>query len=191
VPQFRTDQLTPKTWPAFAALVERHNGVWGGCWCVEFHPDGKARGAHRRSLKEQKVNEGTTHAALVLDGSRCVGWCQYGAPDELPRIKHLRVYTAGLEALPDWPITCFFVDKEYRGKGVASTALLAALSQIAQLGGGVVESYPEDVEGRKVSESFLHNSRLAMFEGQGFERTRRLGKNYWVVSKLVPAAGEA
>lgn len=186
--RFHTETLSPETWPAFAALVARHDGVWGGCWCVEFHPEGKRRGAHRRDLKERKVREGTTHAALVMEGERCVGWCQYGTPEELPRIKHIRVYVAGLQALPDWRITCFFVDKAYRGKGVASVALAAALTQIAKLGGGVVESYPEDVEGRKVSASFLHNSRLAMFEHQGFERSRRLGKNHWVVSKVVHAA---
>ena len=33
-----------------------------------------------------------------------------------------------------------------------------------------MESFPEDVEGRKVSGSFLHNATLALFEQQGFER---------------------
>ena len=26
--------LAPDTWPAFADLVARHNGVFGGCWCT-------------------------------------------------------------------------------------------------------------------------------------------------------------
>jgi len=29
-----------KTWAAFAALVERNNGIFGGCWCMGFHPEG-------------------------------------------------------------------------------------------------------------------------------------------------------
>jgi GNAT superfamily N-acetyltransferase len=177
--------LTQSTWPDFAALVERHHGVWGGCWCLEFHPEGKERGAHRREAKEQRVRNGTAHAALVYDGGTCVGWCQFGAPEELPRIKHLRVYSAGQSAPPQWRITCFFVDKNYRGKGVSTTALAGALEQIARLGGGTVESYPEDAAGRTVSGSFLYNGRLAMFERQGFQRTRRLGKHHWVVTKAV------
>jgi hypothetical protein len=36
--------LTAETWNAFAALAEKHNGVWGGCWCIYFHPDGPERG---------------------------------------------------------------------------------------------------------------------------------------------------
>jgi hypothetical protein len=47
------------------------------------------------------------------------------------------------------------------------------------------ESYPEDVAGRSVSGSFLHNATVSLFERHGFERTRRLGKNRWVVTKAV------
>ncbi len=89
--------------------------------------------------------------------------------------------------LPDWRITCFFVDKEYRAKGVAVTALVGALQEIARLGGGTVESYPEDITDRIVSSSFLHNSSMSMFENQGFERVRRIGKNHWVVKRLIMA----
>jgi len=154
---------------------------------MEFHPEGKERGAHRRDQKEQRVRQGTAHAALVYDAAKCVGWCQFGPPEELPRIKHLRVYSEGTFAPPQWRITCFFVDKDYRGTGVSSAALAGALEQIALLGGGLVESYPEDVTNRKVSAALLYNSRLSMFERQGFARARRLGKNHWVVSRQVPA----
>ena len=29
--------LDAATWDAFARLAEKHNGVWGGCWCTWFH----------------------------------------------------------------------------------------------------------------------------------------------------------
>lgn len=31
--------LSPDTWDLFEALVERHNGIFGGCWCVAFHAE--------------------------------------------------------------------------------------------------------------------------------------------------------
>ena len=188
---FGVRPLDATTWTDFAALVERHNGVWGGCWCMAFHPEGVGRGttaAQNRSAKESRVREGRAHAALVYDGATCVGWCQFVPPDELPRIKRQRDYREALTDLPDWRITCFFVDRAYRGKGVAAAALEGALGEIGLLGGGIVESYPEGVEGRSVSGSFLHNATLAIFERLGFDRTRRLGKNHWVVTKVVPSA---
>ncbi len=35
-----------------------------------------------REQKLDRVRAGTTHAALVFDGDDCVGWCQFGPPDE-------------------------------------------------------------------------------------------------------------
>lgn len=186
-PEFLVKALDASTWPDFASLVERHGGVWGGCWCMAFHPEGKEPGPHRRERKECRVREGSAHAALVYDSEVCVGWCQFGSPVELSRIKHQRAYLEGLERLPDWRITCFFVDKAYRGRGVSSVALGGALDEIARLGGGKVESYPEDVAGRKVSSSFLHNGSASAFEKHGFERVRRLGAHHWVVAKTVAA----
>ena len=186
--EFIVKHLDENTWPDFARLVEKHNGIWGGCWCMSFHPEGVRRpkpAPPNRSEKERRVREGGAHAALVYDGSAAVGWCQFGPTDELPRIKNKRDYLDGLTSLPDWRITCFFVDRGYRGKGIASIALEGALNEIARLGGGTVESYPEDVEGRSVSGSFLHNGTVSMFERHGFQRTRRLGKNHWVVTKVI------
>lgn len=116
------------------------------------------------------------------------GLVPFGPADELPRIKHGRAHQQGLSRLPDWRITCFFVDSKYRGRGVSSAALKAALHEIARLGGGTVESYPQEVGGRSVSSSFLHNGTLAMFERYGFKRVRRLGQNHWVVENRVPGS---
>jgi GNAT superfamily N-acetyltransferase len=155
---------------------------------MAFHPEGVGRdksAAQNRAEKDVRVREGRAHAALVYDGARCVGWCQFGVPDELPRIKNRRAYLDGVGDLPDWRITCFFADRGKRGRGVASAALAGALEEIARLGGGTVESYPDEVDGRSVSASFLHNGTVAMFEHQGFERTRRIGKTRWVVRKFL------
>jgi hypothetical protein len=136
--KFHVKPLDETTWPDFARVVEKHNGVWGGCWCMSFHLErgfGNRTSSQNRAEKEHRVRNGRAHAALVYDGSSAVGWCQFGPADELPR--------------------------------------------------SIVESYPEDGEGRTVSASFLHNGTVSMFEREGFQRSRRLGKNHWVVSKVV------
>lgn len=186
---FTVKPLDKTTLPDFARLVEKHNGVWGGCWCMAFHIQGREPQPHppHRVEKERLVRAGSAHAALVYDGATAVGWCQFGPTDELPGIKLQKAYQEGLTRLPDWRITCFFVDRDYRHKGVAAVALEGAINEIGRLGGGIVESYPEDVEGRTTSGSFLYNATLSMFERQGFKRKRRLGMTHWVVTKLVRA----
>jgi GNAT superfamily N-acetyltransferase len=188
MPAFSTAPLSIATWEPYAALIERHNGVWGGCWCNGFHEQpagGYASVADSRAAKHARVLNGTTHAALVFDGDTCVGWCQYGPTATLPRIKNRKAYDATPTPPPDWRITCFFVDKTHRGQGVAAAALSGAVRAIAQLGGGTVEGYPEDTTNRKISGAFLWNGTLAMFEAQGFKRQRKIGKDRWVVTRLL------
>lgn len=139
----------------------------------------------KRKAKECLVREGRAHASLVFDGTVCIGWCQFGSPQELPRIHNQRAYQATDPELPDWRITCFFSGKGYRGKGVAYAALEGAIAQIKDLGGGRVEGYPEDIAGRKASPAFLFNGALSTFESLGFERSRLIGKHKWVVKRTI------
>jgi hypothetical protein len=109
--------LDASTWDAFARLVERHNGVFGGCWCTWFHTFQAEKTftfEGNRALKKRLVEEGRAHAALVFDGDEAVAWCQYGAPEELPNIHHRKEYEAALDNAPDYRITCIFVDKQHR-----------------------------------------------------------------------------
>lgn len=186
--EYTVESLRPDTWDAFARLVERHNGVWGGCWCLSFHPKFPERGQSvegNRALKQRLVSEGQAHAALVCDGDRAVGWCQYGSPEELPGIYHRKEYEAGLVQAPDYRITCFFVDRDYRREGVSAAALQGALDLIAGAGGGVVEGYPQDTKGKKVSASFLYNGTRSLFEQAGFEYERPKGKNHCVMRRRI------
>lgn len=183
--------LSTETWPAFAGLVEKHNGIFGGCWCISFHlgpGEGKQSPPRYRAMKEERVREGRAHAAMVFDGSDAIGWCQFGSPAELPNIKSRKAYDVGAGAPPAWRITCFFVDRERRKTGVAHLALRGALEEIARLGGGKVEAYPEDYEGQKISSSFLWSGTSGMFEKEGFRRDRKIAMHRWVVSRVVAPA---
>ena len=187
-PAYTIKALDDSTWPAFAELVERNNGVFGGCWCMGFHPEGLDRedAACNRDRKRDRVRAGTAHAALVFDGDDCLGWCQFGAPDEVPRIKSKAAYERTSTAAPDWRIACCYVGKGNRRKGVATAALTGALELIAGLGGGTVEGYPEDAA--SVPAGFLFKGALSTYEAAGFARDRKIGKHRWVVTRVVQPA---
>ncbi|HEY2789182.1 MAG TPA: GNAT family N-acetyltransferase [Gaiellales bacterium] len=178
--------LDESTWAAFAALVEHNNGVFGGCWCIGFHPEGADKNTTPElncQRKLERVREGTAHAALVFDGDECLGWCQFGAPEEVPRIKNRAAYEKGRSTSPEWRIACNFVGKGHRRRGVATAALAGALDLIARLGGGTVEGYPED--SGSVPAGFLFHGALSTYERHGFTRDRRIGKHRWVVTRVV------
>ncbi len=185
-PAYTVRALDGTSWQAFARLVEANNGVFGGCWCMGFHPDDSRDPALNRRRKLARVRAGTAHAALVFGGEDCLGWCQFGTPEEVPKIKNRAAYEKGVSTLPNWRIACNFVGKGHRRKGVATAALAGALDLIAGLGGGTVEGYPEAVA--SVPAGFLFNGALATYEKLGFVRDRKIGKHRWVVARVVDGA---
>jgi GNAT superfamily N-acetyltransferase len=180
--------LDDSTWDAFALLVEKHNGCgFGGCWCTWFHSrEGRPEGEKGRPWKERLVREGKAHAALVFDGAAAVAWAQYGSPDDLTNIHHLKDYEKTRTGeLPDYRITCIFVDRDHRRNGVAGVALRGAVDLIAKEGGGVVEGYPQDTQGKKISAKFLYNVTRSLYEQTGFSYDRPKGKNHCVMRRTV------
>ena len=179
--------LAADTWDAFARLVERHNGVFGGCWCTYFHTmhaEKTFTADGNRALKQRLVEEDRAHAALVFDGDEAIAWCQYGSPAELPNIYHRKEYESTLDQTPDYRITCIFVDKKHRRQGVSEAALQGAVELIAKAGGGVVEGYPHDAGGAKIS--VLYNGTRALFERAGFTYVRPKGQRNCVMRRTVP-----
>lgn len=186
---YTTRPLSPQTWDDFAALVEANNGVWGGCWCIGFHPGGISRDstvAGNRDAKRAHVDRGTVQQVLVYLDGECVGWCQFGPPAEVASIKNRKTYEKDLVALPDWRIGCVFTGKGRRRHGVARAALAGALDAIREAGGGTVEAYPEQLEGRPQQQgAYLHTGPETLFEEFGFVRDRRIAKWRWVMRATV------
>ena len=185
---YTVEPLTPQTWDAYARLMERHNGVFGGCWCTYFQTLRARRPTTPTTTARSSSGswtEGRAHAALVVDGDEAVAWAQYGSPAELPNIYHRKEYEEAGDAAPDYRITCIFVDKTHRRRGVTELALRGALDLIGQAGGGVVEGYPHDTtDGRKVS--VLYDGTRALYERVGFDYVRPKGLRNCVMRTTVP-----
>ena len=185
---YTTRPLDASTWDAFAELVERNNGIYGGCWCIVHHLEYKRGVSDPRTLKEQLVRAGRAHAALVFDEDDLAqGWCQYGSPEELG-LKHTREYAKDPPPPARWRIACIFVDKRHRGQGIARAGLEGALAQIATAGGGLVEAISEVTSGRDAQDRFLFSATVELFEQYGFTRGRQVGKHAWIVHREIAAA---
>jgi predicted GNAT family acetyltransferase len=138
--------------------------------------------------KEALVRKGRSHAILVYEGEIPVGWCQYGTDDELPRIDAGRGYKkvgkpAGTEKL--WRITCFFVDRQFRGKGVAKIALKAALQSIRSQGGGIVEAYPVVSKKMAAVPEWRWFGTPSMFRREHFTKVAQLGTSGVLMRRVV------
>lgn len=144
--------------------------------------------AINRRDKTALVKEGRSHAILVYEGKIPIGWCQYGPQEELPRIDAGRNYRkVGPPATKEklWRITCFFVDREYRGRGVAKAALKAALESIQRQGGGIVEAFPVVSKKMTAVPEWRWFGTPGMFRKEGFHRVAPLGTSGVLMRKTI------
>ena len=188
-PQFRREDelisrdLSVETWKDFEDFFSRYNGVQGGCWCMYYHGSFISPGTSNRNGSEKNreshkrlVEDGKARGILIYSGSRTIGWCQYGTREELPRPGRGKVYQT-LEPIPPdalvWRITCFFVDREFRRRGVAKFALSRVLQRIREEGGGIVEAFP--VTSSKAYTKWFGN--VSMYSEHGFMEVAAIGKS--------------
>ena len=189
---FTTRELSPRNLADFDGLAELQES----CWCMFYQrprPIGRGVSSEERRKRNQKdkatlVRQGRSHAILVYEGKTAVGWCQYGNSEELPRIDAGRGYRKlgrpkGADQL--WRITCFFVHKKYRGRGVAKIALNAALKSIKKQGGGIVEAYPVVSAKMAAVPEWRWFGTPGMFRQQGFEMVAPLGTSGVLMRKTI------
>jgi GNAT superfamily N-acetyltransferase len=192
---YTTKELSKSTWFDFEKLFQKYNGVQAGCWCMFYQRPRPLSGLtlgqrERRNHKDKEllVKRGLAHGIIVYSNRDPVGWCQYGPKEELTRIDNGRNYPklkldqGRKKEKKIWRITCFFVDKEHRRKGVAKLALKAALISIKERwGGGIVEAFPA-THTKAVAVWF---GSVSMFQKEGFRKVAVLGRSNIVMRRSI------
>src|SRR5512138_3908673 len=87
---------------------------------------------HRRPRGENKeefcalVNDGPPPGLLAFHGDLAVGWCQLTPRDALPWLNHDRRLKR-VDDVPAWSLSCFYIRRGYRRRGVTSVLIAAAI----------------------------------------------------------------
>jgi GNAT superfamily N-acetyltransferase len=92
-------------------------------------------------------------------------------------IHHRKEYEAThTDEPPDYRITCIFVDRDYRRKGVGGVALSWRPRPDCAGGRWRGGGYPQDTQGKKISSTFLYNATRSLYEQTGFRYDRPKGR---------------
>ena len=139
--------LTPKHWPKFEDLIGQQ-GPCSRCWCMYWRI-GPAY--HQQSPEENKiafhgvVSNGPPPGLLALEGEVAIGWCQLTPRDVLAWLDHVKQLRR-VDDLPVWCISCFYIRKGYRRRGITTALIDAAISTAGKSGAAALEAYPLDAE---------------------------------------------
>lgn len=153
-------------------------GACGGCWCMWWRIPRKQfdaqKGEQNRAALRALVDSGAVLGILAYEDGQPIGWCAVEPREAYPALNRSRTLKP-LDEQPVWAVTCFFVARSYRKRGVTTALLRAAIGYVREQGGRIVEGYPvvpkRDGEMPAV---FAWTGFVSAFEQAGFtERARR------------------
>jgi GNAT superfamily N-acetyltransferase len=166
--------LTQKLWRDFELLFGR-NGACGGCWCMYWKLRGKEfsanTGDNARQMQKAVVDAKIVPGLLAYSEGYPVGWIAVEPRSAYPKLAHSRILKP-VDDQPVWSITCFFVEKKHRRKGITVELLKAAIEHVKKQGGKIVEGYPVDAS-QNQADAFIYTGMASAFKKAGFMEVAR------------------
>lgn len=177
----RTDELdlsfhplTQKLWRDFELLFG-NNGAHGGCWCMYWKLRGNAydenKGDANRQMMKSIVDAKKTPGLLAYSEGYPIGWIAIEPRKEYLKLAHSKI----LKPIDDkdvWSITCLFIEKKHRRKGISVELIKAAVEHAKRNGAHLVEGYPIDVKTQQAPPSMFTGSASAFIQA-GFKEIAR------------------
>jgi len=173
--RLRFHSLTPDRWRDLTKLFGER-GACGGCWCMtwrlgrgEFE---KRRGESNRRAFQRIVRNGDEPGVLAYDGDEPIGWCAV-QPREVYTVLVRSRTLAPVDDRPVWSVTCFFIKREFRRRGVSVQLLKAAAKHAKSRGAKIVEGYPVEPRTGTMPDAFAWTGLSETFRRAGFKEVER------------------
>jgi GNAT superfamily N-acetyltransferase/uncharacterized protein YndB with AHSA1/START domain len=171
----------------FDDIAFRDFPAWQDCYCMETHQvqseeeAGVRTAADNRRDMSEGVEQGRVTALLAFAGGQPVGWCNYGETTHLAGVmRRFKLEAASQQGVGS--IACFVIAAPFRGHGVASKLLDAAIDRLRKRGVRAIEAYPS--RGGDDSPQGNYRGPLEMYLRAGFEPYRELERNVVMRKKL-------
>ena len=167
--------VTKDRWSDFETLFGEH-GACGGCWCMLWRLTRKEfesqKGEGNRQAMQAIVDSGEIPGILGISRGQPVAWCSVAPRDHFPALRRSRILKP-LDELPVWSISCLFVEKQYRRKGLSTQIIKAAVDYVKNKGGSVVEAYPVEPKKDKIPGVFVWTGLASAYTKAGFAECAR------------------
>ncbi len=130
------------------------------------------KGEGNRAAMRALLASGVEPGILAFAGQQAVGWCALAPREDYPALARSRVMKP-VDDRPVWSVACLFVDRAWRGRGVATRMLDAAAAFAASRGATWLEGYPVDPRGGRLAAAFAWTGIPEAFRRAGFSEVAR------------------
>lgn len=135
---------------------------------------------NKRALRTL-MRSGAVPGIIAYANGEPVGWVALAPREEYPRLAVSRTLKP-IDARAVWSVTCFFVARPYRGRGLMTRLIEAAAAFARKRGATLIEGYPTNPRG-KTADAFLYTGTGGAFSRAGFEVAARPSKTALIVRR--------
>ena len=129
------------------------------------------------------VESGIVPGLLAYVDGEPVGWCAVEPRGSYPTLDRSRIL-ARVDEKEVWSVPCFYVAKDFRGRGLMRDLLTAAVNWAGRYGARIVEAYP--VESRsKLPDSSIYTGVVPVFRAAGFVEVLRRSERRPIMRKTI------
>jgi GNAT superfamily N-acetyltransferase len=168
-------------------------GACGGCWCMAWRKTKKEfdrdKGEANRKSLQALVKGGREPGLLAYADGEAVGWVAVAPREEYPRLGGSRVL-APVDDRPVWSVSCLFVRKGWRRRGLSVQLLEAAAEHAYARGAAIVEGYPVEVREGKLPDPFVWTGLLPAYLRAGYREAARRSPTRPIVRKCRKEDGQ-
>lgn len=182
---FRT--ATPSRWKDIETLFGER-GACAGCWCMVWRlprRDWEAgKGDGNRAAFRAVVTGGERPGVLAYEGRQPVGWCAVAPRDRYPALARSRILKP-VDDRPVWSISCLFVLRSHRKRGLSVQLLRQAVELARKRGARIVEGYPVEPRQDPAPDAFLWTGTASAFQRAGFREVARRSETRPIMRRAV------
>ncbi|HLE61569.1 MAG TPA: GNAT family N-acetyltransferase [Pyrinomonadaceae bacterium] len=174
-PFLRFQPATASRWADVEELFGER-GACGGCWCMFWRVPRKEyeanKGAGNKHALQRIVAAGRKPGIIAYSGREPIGWCAVAPREHYVGLANSRLLKP-VDDKPVWSISCLFIKKPYRRRGVSTLLLKAAIDFASKQGARVIEGYPVEPSMDKMPDPFLWHGVPSAFKAAGFKEVLR------------------
>lgn len=167
--------VSKENWKDFENLFGE-KGACVGCWCMYWRISSsqwkKQQGAGNKRAIKKLIFSDTIPGILAYENDVPVGWCSISPREEFIRLESSRILKP-VDEKPVWSVVCFFIDKNYRKRGISEELLKAAKKYVKSKHGKIIEGYPVEPKEGKYPDTFAYTGLASAFTQAGFKEVTR------------------
>jgi GNAT superfamily N-acetyltransferase len=148
--------LDKSRWNDFELLFGE-KGACGGCWCMSWRLkraqfEGQKGEANKKEMKGL-INKGEMPGLLGYYDGKPIAWCSVAPREKFIRLENSKVLKR-IDDEPVWSVSCIFIAKEFRRRGVSAQLLKAVIEFCRSQGAKIIEAYPQEPYSQNIPAAF-------------------------------------